>query len=181
MKDSNIFLELDKLALNKVLIMDGAMGTMVQKYKLEELDFRGERFKDSTIDLKGNNEILNITKPDIIKEIHKSYILSGAQIIETNTFGATSIAQSDYQLEDFVVEMNKCSVEIVKDAIKEASSNADIGRVFIAGAMGPTNRTAPISPDVEDPGIRNITFDELVSAYYEQAKSLLALIDINLP
>ena len=89
--------------------------------------------------------------PDIIKEIHKSYILSGAQIIETNTFGATSIAQSDYQLEDFVVEMNKCSVEIVKDAIKEASSNADIGRVFIAGAMGPTNRTASISPDVEDP------------------------------
>ena len=182
MKDSNIFLELDKLALNKVLIMDGAMGTMVQKYKLEELDFRGERFKDSTIDLKGNNEILNITKPDIIKEIHKSYILSGAQIIETNTFGATSIAQSDYQLEDFVVEMNKCSVEIVKDAIKEASNNADIGRVFIAGAMGPTNRTASISPDVEDPGIRNITFDELVSAYYEQAKSLLtAGVDIFLP
>ncbi|MFL2686409.1 MAG: methionine synthase [Thermodesulfobacteriota bacterium] len=182
MKDSNIFLELEKLASNKVLIMDGAMGTMVQKYKLEELDFRGERFKDSTIDLKGNNEILNITKPDIIKEIHKSYILAGAQIIETNTFGATSIAQSDYQLEDFVVEMNKSSVEIVKTAIEEASSNADIGRVFIAGAMGPTNRTASISPDVEDPGIRNITFDELVSAYYEQAKSLLvAGVDIFLP
>ena len=162
MRDSNIFLELEKLSKEKVLIMDGPMGTMVQKYKLEELDFRGDRFRDSKIDLKGNNEILNITKPNVVKEIHKSYILSGADIIETNTFGATSIAQSDYQLEDFVAEMNKCSVEIVKEAIEEASMNADIGRVFIAGAMGPTNRTASISPDVEDPGMRNITFDFFV-------------------
>ncbi len=182
MKDSNIFLELEKLAKEKVLIMDGAMGTMVQKYKLEESDFRGDKFSDSRIDLKGNNEILNITKPDIVREIHKSYILAGADIIETNTFGATSIAQSDYQLQDFVGVMNKCSVEIVKDAVKEASTNADIGRIFIAGAMGPTNRTASISPDVEDPGKRNVTFDELVSAYYEQAESLLnAGVDIFLP
>lgn len=182
MKDSNIFLELEKLAKEKVLIMDGAMGTMVQKYKLEESDFRGDKFSDSRIDLKGNNEILNITKPDIVREIHKSYILAGADIIETNTFGATSIAQSDYQLQDFVGVMNKCSVEIVKDAVKEASTNADIGRIFIAGAMGPTNRTASISPDVEDPGKRNVTFDELVSTYYEQAESLLnAGVDIFLP
>ena len=182
MKDSNIFLELEKLAKEKVLIMDGPMGTMVQKYKLEESDFRGDKFSDSKIDLKGNNEILNITKPDIVREIHKSYILAGADIIETNTFGATSIAQSDYQLQDFVGDMNKCSVEIVKDAVKEASTNADIGRIFIAGAMGPTNRTASISPDVEDPGKRNVTFDELVSAYYEQAESLLnAGVDIFLP
>ncbi len=179
MKKSKIFKELDKLSESEILIMDGPLGTMVQKYHLKEEHFRGDRFKNHNIDLKGNNEILNITNSKIIKEIHSAYINSGANIIETNTFGANIIAQADYGLENLADEMNLCSVRIAKEAIKDSQTNK---RILIAGAMGPTNRTASISPDVEDPGARNINFDQLVDAYHSQAKSLLeGGVDIFLP
>ena len=182
MKKSKVFNELDTLCKDEIILMDGPMGTMVQKYKLVEEDYRGDLLKNHSLDLKGNNEVLNITRPDIIKEIHKSYIKSGSKIIETNTFGATSIAQSDYKLEHLVEKMNIESVKAVKQAINESNSDIDKSKIFIAGAMGPTNRTASISPDVEDPGKRNVTFDELVNAYYVQAKSLLdGGVDIFLP
>ena len=163
MKKSKVFNELDTLCKDEIILMDGPMGTMVQKYKLVEEDYRGDLLKNHSLDLKGNNEVLNITRPDIIKEIHKSYIKSGSKIIETNTFGATSIAQSDYKLEHLVEKMNIESVKAVKQAINESNSDIDKSKIFIAGAMGPTNRTASISPDVEDPGKRNVTFDELVN------------------
>lgn len=182
MKKSKVFSELDRLCRDEIMLMDGPLGTMVQKHKLQEEDYRGDLLKNHSLDLKGNNEILNITRPNIIKEIHKSYINSGSKIIETNTFGATSIAQSDYKLEHLVEKMNIESVKVAKDAIDESNSDIDKSKIFIAGAMGPTNRTASISPDVEDPGKRNVTFDELVNAYYIQAKSLLVGgVDIFLP
>ena len=181
MNKSEKFKDLDIASKNQILIMDGAMGTMIQKHSLVEKDFRGKIFINHNKDLKGNNEVLNITNPQIIKDIHKSYIQSGASIIETNTFGANLIAQDDYNLKDFVDEMNIKSVKIVKEAIKDLKSSIN-RKIFIAGAMGPTNRTASISPDVEDPGKRNVTFDELVETYYLQAKSLLkGGVDIFFP
>lgn len=160
--------------LNKrILILDGAMGTMIQRYKLTEEDFRGNVFTDSSVLLKGNNDLLSITRPDIIKAIHAEYFEAGADIVETNTFSGTSIAQADYQLEKAVYDINFQSAKIAKDvAIEFTKKNPEKPR-FVAGAMGPTNRTASMSPDVNDPGYRAVTFDQLVVAYTEQVKGLI--------
>lgn len=164
--------DIREILQKRILVLDGAMGTMIQGYALAEKDFRGERFKDHPTDLKGNNDLLSITRPDLIQEIHEAYLEAGADIIETNTFNSTSIAMADYQLEDMVHELNYASAKIAKDAaIAYTKRNPDKPR-FVAGAIGPTNRTASLSPDVNQPGYRAVTFDELVKAYYEQAKGL---------
>ena len=164
---------LKQIAESRVLVLDGAMGTMIQRYKLQESDYRGERFKNHHSDLKGNNDLLSITRPDIILEIHKAYLDAGADIIETNTFNGTRISQSDYHLEEVTYEINFQSAQIAKKAAQEfTTKNPDKPR-FVAGAMGPTNKTASISPDVNNPGYRAITFDELVANYYEQAQGLM--------
>ena len=179
---SRAFSLLDKLCAKRIVFMDGAMGTMIQKYRFEENDYRGKKFKNHSSDLKGNNDILNITNISAIKDIHMKYILSGADIVETNTFNGTSIAQMDYGLEEYVEEINKFGVIAAKEAISETSTKINGRSVLIAGALGPTNRTASISPDVEDPGARNTSFDELSEAYYIQAKVLYENgVDIFLP
>lgn len=162
---------LPALLQQRIVILDGAMGTMIQRYKLTEADYRGERFKDHGKDLKGNNELLLFTRPDVIREIHEQYLAAGADLIETNTFGATSIAQEDYDLPELAYEMNLVAAQIARAACDKYST-PDKPR-FVAGALGPTPRTASISPDVNDPGARNVDFDRLRAAYYEQAKGLL--------
>ena len=157
----------------RILVLDGAMGTMIQEYKLTEADFRAERFKDFHKDIKGNNDLLSITQPQIIKEIHKKYLAAGADIIETNTFSSTTIAQADYDMQDLAYELNYESAKVAKEAIKEYLKENPGNERFVAGALGPTNRTASMSPDVNDPGYRAVSFDELKDAYYEQAKGLL--------
>jgi 5-methyltetrahydrofolate--homocysteine methyltransferase len=155
----------------RIAIIDGAMGTMIQRYKLGEADFRGTRFADHGKDLKGNNDLLVITRPDVVREIHEQYLAAGADLIETNTFGATSIAQEDYGLGHLAREMNVAAARIARQA---ADAHALPGHPrFVAGALGPTPRTASISPDVNDPGARNTSFDELRAAYREQAEGLL--------
>lgn len=157
----------------RILILDGAMGTMIQRYDLNEDDFRGKRFTESKKDLKGNNDLLSLTRPEIILEIHEKYLEAGADIIETNTFSGTSIAQADYGLEEVVYELNKVSAEIARKAAdKYTSLTLDKPR-FVAGSVGPTNRTASLSPDVNRPGFRSISFDDLVSAYAEQVRGLI--------
>jgi 5-methyltetrahydrofolate--homocysteine methyltransferase len=161
--------------LNKrILILDGAMGTMIQRYKFEEKDFRDESLANHAKPLKGNNDLLSFTRPDVIKAIHAQYFDAGADIIETNTFSGTTIAQADYELgADVVWKINFESAKIAKEVAEEfTAKNPDKPR-FVAGAMGPTNRTASISPDVNDPGYRGVTFDELVAAYKEQVKGLV--------
>ncbi|WP_157268247.1 homocysteine S-methyltransferase family protein [Azohydromonas aeria] len=155
----------------RIVIIDGAMGTMIQRFKLTEADYRGERFKDHPKDLKGNNELLQFTRPDVIRSIHEQYLAAGADIIETNTFGATSIAQDDYGLGHVAREMNVAAARLAREAADKFST-PDRPR-FVAGAIGPTPRTASISPDVNDPGARNVCFDELRAAYREQAEGLL--------
>ncbi len=162
-----------KIAQERILILDGAMGTMIQRYKLEEEDYRGERFKNHPYPLKGNNDLLSITRPDIIKAIHRQYFEAGADIVETNTFSGTTIAQADYHLEDAVYDINFQSAKIAREVADEMTAIEPDKPRFVAGAMGPTNRTCSISPDVNDPGYRAVTFDELVKAYYEQAKALI--------
>jgi 5-methyltetrahydrofolate--homocysteine methyltransferase len=164
---------LAQLAQERILILDGAMGTMIQRYQLEEEDYRGERFKNHPYPLKGNNDLLSITRPEIIKEIHRQYFEAGADIVETNTFSGTTIAQADYHLEDAVYDINFQSAKIAKEVALEMTAKEPHKPRFVAGAMGPTNRTCSISPDVNDPGFRAVTFDELVKAYYEQAKALI--------
>ncbi|HEY9115936.1 MAG TPA: homocysteine S-methyltransferase family protein, partial [Bacteroidales bacterium] len=165
----NIQTELAK----RILVLDGAMGTMIQRYKLDEEGYRGKRFKDYGRLLKGNNDLLSITQPQIIKEIHEAYLEAGADIIETNTFNGTKISQSDYGLEDLVYELNLKSAKIAREvADKFTKANPEKPR-FVAGALGPTNKTASMSPEVNDPGYRAITFDRLVSDYHEQASALL--------
>jgi 5-methyltetrahydrofolate--homocysteine methyltransferase len=157
----------------RILVLDGAMGTMIQRYKLEEADYRGERFKDFPYDLKGNNDLLSLTQPQIIREIHRKYFEAGADIAETNTFSGTSIAMADYHMEDLVYELNYESAKIAKEVAQEfTKANPDKPR-FVAGSIGPTNRTASISPDVNNPGFRAVSFDELVTAYTEQVKGLM--------
>lgn len=157
----------------RILVIDGAMGTMVQKYKLTEEEFRGKKFKDHPQDLQGNNDILSLTKPEIIKEIHLEYLNSGADIIETNSFSATSISQSDYGLEDYAYEINKSAAEIARSAIKEFMDNNDSDQKYVAGSISSTNKTLSMSPDVNDPGYREIEFDELCDSYYEQVRGLV--------
>ena len=155
----------------RIVILDGAMGTMIQRYKLVESDYRGERFKEHPKDLKGNNDMLQLSKPEVITEIHEQYLAAGADILETNTFGATSVAQDDYGLGAFAREMNVAAAKLARAACDKYSS-ADKPR-FVAGALGPTPKTASISPDVNDPAARNVSFDELKAAYREQASGLL--------
>jgi len=155
----------------RIVILDGAMGTMIQRYKLGEADYRGARFQDHPKDLKGNNELLQFSRPDVIREIHEQYLAAGADIIETNTFGATSVAQEDYGLAHVAREMNVAAARLAREAC-DRYSTPDKPR-FAAGALGPTPRTASISPDVNDPAARNVSFDELKAAYLEQASGLL--------
>ena len=157
----------------RILVLDGAMGTMIQTYNLKEEDFRGERFKNYPSSLKGNNDLLSITQPQIISEIHKKYLESGADILETNTFSSNSISMADYNMEDLVYELNFESVKIAKKLTDEYSIKDSSKPRFVAGAIGPTNKTASMSPDVSDPGFRAITFDELVISYTEQIKGLV--------
>jgi len=157
----------------RILVLDGAMGSLIQEYKLSEADFRGERFKDHPVDLKGNNDLLSITRPDIIQEIHEKYLAAGADIIETNTFSSTTIAQADYELESFAYELNVASAQAARKAANKYSTMTPNKPRFVAGALGPTNRTASLSPDVNRPGYRAISFDELYEAYYEQARGLI--------
>ena len=161
-------------ALNeRILILDGAMGTMIQRYNFTEEDYRGERFKDWESPLKGNNDLLSLTQPEAIEEIHRKYLLAGADIIETNTFSGTTIAMADYQMEDLVYELNYESAKIAKKVCDEFTAQNPNKPRFVAGSIGPTNRTASLSPDVNDPGYRAITFDELRIAYKQQAEALL--------
>jgi 5-methyltetrahydrofolate--homocysteine methyltransferase len=172
MSKQNIREELEK----RVLVIDGAMGTMIQQYKLEEKDYRGKRFADWHKDVKGNNDLLSITQPEIIKTIHKEYLKAGADIIETNTFSGTTIAMADYDMQEFVYELNFESAKVAKEAIAEfAKENPALAHIakFVAGAIGPTNRTLSLSPNVNDPGFRAVTFDEMVIAYTEQVRGLL--------
>jgi 5-methyltetrahydrofolate--homocysteine methyltransferase len=157
----------------RILVLDGAMGTMIQKHTLEEADFRGQRFKDHPHPLKGNNDLLSLTRPDIIKNIHREYLEAGADIIETNTFSGTTIAMADYHLESIVYELNYESARIAKEVVLEFNQQDSSKTRYVAGAMGPTNRTASLSPDVNNPGYRAVTFDDLRIAYKEQAKGLI--------
>ena len=158
---------LQDLLKHRIAILDGAMGTMIQRYKLGEAEYRGERFATHAHDVKGNNELLVLTQPQVIQEIHEQYLAAGSDIIESNTFGAQRIAQADYHMEDLAYEMNVAAAKIARAACDKYST-PDAPR-FVAGAFGPTPKTASISPDVNDPAARNVTFDELVAAYLEQA------------
>jgi 5-methyltetrahydrofolate--homocysteine methyltransferase len=157
----------------RILILDGAMGTMIQRRKFSEADFRGERFKDWPRDLKGNNDLLTLTRPDAIREIHDAYLAAGADIIETNTFNSTTISQADYGLEDLAAELNREGARLARKAADAWTEKTPAKPRFVAGAIGPTNRTASISPDVADPAKRNITFDQLRAAYREAARALI--------
>ena len=162
---------LPELLKNRIMVLDGAMGNMIQQRKLTEADFRGTRFADHPSELKGNNELLNLTQPQVISDIHSAYLLAGADLIETNTFGATSIAQEDYHLAHLAREMNVAAARLAKAACKVISTPEHPR--FAAGAIGPTPRTASISPDVNDPGARNTSFEELRAAYLEQIEGLV--------
>lgn len=160
--------------LNKrILIIDGAMGTMIQRYKLTEEDYRGERFKNWPSDIKGNNEILSLTKPQIIGAIHREYLDAGADIIETNTFSATVIAQAEYGMQEFAYEQNVASARIAREATDEYTAKDPSKPRYVAGAIGPLNKTLSLSPDVNNPGYRALTFDEAMTAYYDQVKGLV--------
>lgn len=157
----------------RILVLDGAMGTMIQQYNFTEEDYRGEQFKAFHISVKGNNDMLSLTQPEAIKEIHKKYLEAGADILETNTFSGTTIAMADYEMEDFVYEINYQSAKIAKEAASEFTALNPSKPRFVAGSMGPTNRTASMSPDVNDPGYRAVTFDDLRVAYKQQAEALI--------
>ncbi len=174
--------KLAELLQQRVVYLDGAMGTMIQRYKLVESDFRGDVFKDHHIELKGNNDLLSLTRPDVVREIHQQYLEAGSDIIETNTFSATSIAQSDYGLQDYVYRLNYESAKLAKEAVQEVMAAHPGRQCFVAGAIGPTNTTASLSPDVNNPAYRAVSFDQLKAAFYEQAKGLYeGGVDLFLP
>lgn len=161
-------------ALNqKILVLDGAMGTMLQRYQFSEEDYRGERFKNWKFPLKGNNDLLSLTQPKAIEEVHRKYLEAGADIIETNTFSGTTIAMADYHMEELVYELNFESAQIARKVCDEFTAKNQEKPRFVAGSIGPTNKTASLSPEVNDPGFRAITFDELRIAYKQQAEALL--------
>ncbi|MEP0264964.1 homocysteine S-methyltransferase family protein [Dokdonia sp.] len=162
-----------KALRERILVLDGAMGTMLQAYKFSEEDFRGERFKDFHIPLKGNNDLLSITQPEAIAEVHRKYFAAGADIVETNTFSGTTIAMADYELEDIVYELNYASAKIAKEVAQSFTKKEPHKPRFVAGSIGPTNKTASMSPDVNDPGYRAISFDELRIAYKQQVEALI--------
>ncbi|MBQ4862925.1 homocysteine S-methyltransferase family protein [Pseudoalteromonas sp. MMG013] len=159
---------------NRILILDGAMGTMIQEFKFEEQDYRGERFKDWHVLIKGNNDLLSLTKPDVIRDIHSQFLAAGADIIETNTFNATTISMDDYEMASLSREINIESAKLARAVCDEFTAQNPNKPRYVAGVLGPTSKTCSISPDVNDPGYRNITFDKLVAAYVE---STLALIE----
>ena len=165
--------EIQKILQNRILVLDGAMGTMIQEYNFSEEDYRGTRFKDFHLSVKGNNDMLSLTQPAVIKEIHRKYLEAGADIIETNTFSGTSIAMADYEMEEFVYELNYQSAIIAKEVAQEFTINDPSKPRFVAGSIGPTNKTASMSPDVNDPGYRAVTFNDLKNAYKEQSEALL--------
>ena len=174
--------DLKNLLKERIVIMDGAMGTMIQQEKLEEEDFRGEHFRKHSKELKGNNDLLCLTRPDIIRKIHQSYFDAGSDIVETNTFSATTISMADYNLEEIVPELNISAARLAREAADQAMAKDPSRPRFVAGAIGPTNRTASLSPDVNDPALRNVTFDQLVSTYYQQIESLvIGGVDLLLP
>ena len=158
---------------DRILILDGAMGTMIQKYRLQEDDFRGEIFKDIPGLMQGNNDILCLTRPDIIREIHHKYLEAGADIIETNTFSSQRISMEDYHVEDYCRDINLAACHIARQIADEYTAKNPLKPRFVAGSVGPTNKTCSMSPDVNDPAKRTLTFDELVSAYIEQMEALL--------
>ena len=164
---------LQHILQERILVLDGAMGTMLQAYKFEEADFRGDRFKNHPVPLQGNNDLLSLTQPQAIADIHRKYLEVGADIIETNTFSGTTIAMTDYQMEDLVYELNYASANIAREVADEYTKKTPDKPRFVAGSIGPTNKTASMSPDVNYPGYRAVTFDELVKAYRQQAEALL--------
>ncbi len=164
---------IEDILRKRILVLDGAMGTMLQRYKFEEKDFRGERFKDWPSDLQGNNDLLSLTQPDAIADIHRKYFEAGADIVETNTFSGTSIAMADYGMESLVYELNYESARIAREVADEFTRKDPEKPRFVAGSIGPTNKTASMSPDVNDPGFRAVSFEELKVAYREQAEALL--------
>jgi 5-methyltetrahydrofolate--homocysteine methyltransferase len=167
-------MDINQILGQRVMLLDGAMGTMIQRHKLKEDEYRGAQFKDHPVPLTGCNDLLCLTQPEIIREIHKQYLEAGADIIETNTFNATAISMADYKLEAQVYEINRSAARLACQAIKDFYRQSPAGNPkFVAGAIGPTNKTASISPDVNDPGFRAITFDELVVAYTEQIRGLM--------
>ncbi|MEM6719729.1 MAG: homocysteine S-methyltransferase family protein [Bacteroidota bacterium] len=165
----NIWNEIEK----RILVLDGAMGTMLQAYRFTEEDFRGERFKDFQVPLQGNNDLLSITQPHAIKEVHAKYFAAGADIVETNTFSGTTIAMADYEMEHLVYELNYESAKIAKEVADKFTAKEPHKPRFVAGSIGPTNKTASMSPDVNDPGFRAVTFDELRIAYKQQVEALI--------
>ena len=165
--------DIKKILKERILILDGAMGTMLQRYKFTEEDFRGERFKDYEHPLQGNNDLLSLTQPEAIAEVHRKYFAAGADIVETNTFSGTTIAMADYYMEDLVYELNYESARIAKKVADEFTAKEPNKPRFVAGSIGPTNKTASMSPDVNDPGYRAVSFDELRIAYKQQVEALL--------
>ncbi|SHH75201.1 5-methyltetrahydrofolate--homocysteine methyltransferase [Chryseolinea serpens] len=166
-------MKIEDILKERIMVLDGAMGTMIQRHPLEEKDFRNEQLKDHPHPLKGNNDLLSITRPDIIKEIHRQYFEAGSDIVETNTFGSTWVAQADYHLEFLVYEINYQSARIAKEVAAEFTQKEPHKPRFVAGSMGPTTKLASMSPDVNNPGYRAITFDQLAAAFKEQAKGLM--------
>ena len=165
---------IEKILNERIMILDGPMGTMIQEHSLGENDFRGNSFVDHKCPLKGNNDLLNITRPDLIRSIHRDYLEAGADIIETNTFNSTSISLADYGMEKYAYDFNHAGANIAKEVKDEFCNNTKKSEIFVAGSIGPTNRTASLSPDVNDPGYRAVSFDNLVDSYSEQ---VLGLID----
>ncbi len=169
--------DISTLLKERILVIDGAMGTMIQRHKLNESDYRGSRFADWPSDLKGNNDLLSITQPEIIKNIHLQYLEAGADIIETNTFNAQAVSMADYNMSDLSYEINLAAAKCARNAVNEYKANhpesRDAGGPFVAGAIGPMNKTLSLSPDVNNPGFRSISFDEVAEAYYEQVKALV--------
>src|ERR1700712_3391020 len=174
MLNERVIMDIRKELQKRILIIDGAMGTMIQRHKLTEEDYRGERFKDWHSDVKGNNDLLCITQPEIIKGIHKQYLAAGADIIETNTFSSTVIAMADYDMQELAYELNVAAAHCARNAVKEyLEENPSSTTKYVAGAIGPLNKTLSLSPDVNNPGFRAVTFDEVVNAYTEEIKGLV--------
>ena len=166
-------MDIKEILKERILIIDGAMGTMIQRHKLEEADYRGERFKDWHTDVKGNNDLLSITQPQIIEGIHELYLEAGADIIETNTFSSTTIAQADYDMQSLAYELNVASAKCARNAADKYTTSNPAKPRFVAGAIGPLNKTLSLSPDVNNPGFRAVTFDEVAAAYTEQISGLV--------
>jgi 5-methyltetrahydrofolate--homocysteine methyltransferase len=165
--------KLEELLNNRILVLDGAMGTMIQNHNLTEADFRGTQYADHACDVKGNNDLLVLTQPTVIEDIHVQYLQAGADIIETNTFNSNAISMADYQMEALTHELNVAGAQVAKRATARVQAEQPGRQCFVAGALGPTNRTASMSPDVNNPAFRAVTFDDLSQAYYDQVRGLI--------